>query len=519
MENNVAFELEAEELEVFQEDAKELLQAMETGILNLEQAADADTLNSVFRAAHTLKAMAGAVGHHQMAELTHTMESLFDAMRDARLSPSGTVIDELLSTLDVLKAQCNEIVTNQPAGIEVGAILERLRALKGGGDGHDGGAAESSPTQQALSPEQLTQAKGLRDEGHSILEVHVGINPGAAAPAARFLQAAMALMQTGQLITQKPTQADLANNRQDGNLWVVLATRSDEKAIEDALGDVYDLAGIRVQPYRLGAPVATPATAPAQAAKSSGNGFGADTTVRISVDRLDVLMNLVGELVTDRNSLSQIESGVRAHYGRDGAATQLSQLAAHFGRVVDQLQEEVMGFRMLPIATLFERFPRLVRDLARSEGKKTNLVIEGEATELDRSLIEGIGDPLIHLLRNAVDHGVEVPEERIAAGKPPTGTVRLTASHQEGHIIITVEDDGNGIDPDRVRQAAVKRGMFTEEQAAELSDEEAVNLIFMPNLSTAEKVTEVSGRGVGMDVVRSNVERLSGPSPWPLCRP
>jgi two-component system chemotaxis sensor kinase CheA len=169
-----------------------------------------------------------------------------------------------------------------------------------------------------------------------------------------------------------------------------------------------------------------------------------------------------------------------------------------------------MRARMLPIAHLFSKLPRLVRDVARTAGKQVELAIEGEATELDRSLIEVIGDPLIHLLRNAVDHGVELPEKRIAVGKPPTGRVRLTAAHVEGQILITVEDDGQGIDPEKVRRAAVKRGMLTEEEATQLSDADAVELIFRPNLSTAEQVTNVSGRGVGMDVVRSNVERLSG---------
>jgi len=180
------------------------------------------------------------------------------------------------------------------------------------------------------------------------------------------------------------------------------------------------------------------------------------------------------------------------------------------GREVDQLKEEVMRARMLPIGSTFHKMPRLVRDVARVAGKQVNLVIEGEETELDRTLIEYIGDPLIHLLRNAVDHGLESPQERLAMGKQPTGTVKLIAAHQEGHIVITVEDDGRGIDPEKVRNAAVRRNIISEEEAAQLDDEESVDLIFRPNLSTAAEVTEVSGRGVGMDVVRSNIERLSG---------
>jgi two-component system, chemotaxis family, sensor kinase CheA len=182
----------------------------------------------------------------------------------------------------------------------------------------------------------------------------------------------------------------------------------------------------------------------------------------------------------------------------------------HFSHVVDQLQEEVMRARMLPIATLFNKFPRLVRDTARSADKQVNLIIEGEATELDRAVIEAIGDPLIHLLRNAVDHGIESPQARQAAGKPATGLVRLTAAPVEGQIVITVSDDGRGIDPRQIRQKAIERGLLTEEEAGQFSNDEIIDLIFQPNLSTAAAVTEMSGRGVGLDVVRTNVERLSG---------
>ena len=238
--------------------------------------------------------------------------------------------------------------------------------------------------------------------------------------------------------------------------------------------------------------------------------MGIDKTVRISVERLDILMNLVGELVTDRTRLMQIDSTLRTRYAKEETVGALGEMTTHFGRVVDQLQDEVMHARMLPISQIFDKFPRLMRDLARVAGKQIDLVIEGESTELDRSIIETIGDPLVHLLRNAADHGLDTPEERVAAGKPPTGTVWLAAAHEAGHIVITVEDDGRGIDPDRVRRAAVRRGMLAEEDAARLDDDEAVALIFLPNLSTAERVTEVSGRGVGMDIVCTNVERLNG---------
>jgi len=517
MDSVLTFELEADELEVFREDVAELLQAMETGILSLERSSDAETVNSVFRAAHTLKAMAGAVGHKPMADVTHTMEFLFDAMREKRLSATQSVIDELLGTLDVIKALRDEVVNNKPSGVDCTGVLERLTAIKDDCEGRRASQAQSAPMRLLLSAERADQANGLREEGHAVLEVHVCTIPGAVAPAARLLQAAMALMEMGQVIVQRPTQSELASNKHDGYLTAVIAVQSDIEAVEDCLEDIHDLTVVRIQEYPLEVPTAAKASASnspgatsSSTSRADSAGFEADATVRIHVDRLDVLMNLVGELVTDRNRLAQVASGAREQFGREGVAAQLGQMSAHFDRVVDQLQGEVMRFRMLPISHLFERFPRLVRDLSRSQGKKVRLAIEGEGTELDRSLIEGVSDPLIHLLRNAVDHGVEMPDERVAAGKPATATIKLTASHMEGHIVIGVEDDGKGIDPDRVKAAAVRRGLLSRDQAAQLSPREAVNLIFRPNLSTAEKITEVSGRGVGMDVVRSKVERLSG---------
>ena len=518
MEERLTFDIEADELELFLEEVNEHLQAMETGILGLEQGANPDVLNVTFRAAHTLKALAGTIKHQRMAELTHTMETLFDMMRDGRLATSSSVVDDLLATMDTLKALRDEIVTLRPSGADVAAVLKRLQEVikscpqqaaattvrnkrKGGGDD--------------LTPEQRAEASRLQAEGFRLYEIVVSSKPEAFAPAARLSQAALALMEAGQVIIQRPTLSDLAKGQHNNRLWLILAAQCDEAAISQLLAEVSDLAGFAVEGYSLEAPAApeavpvSPAGAGTVTTPTAGD-LGVDKTVRISVERLDNLMNLVGELVTNHTRLLQIENNLRAQYGRDGTISDLSDMSAHVGRVIDQLQEEVMRARMLPISHLFGKLPRLVRDVARAAGKQVDLIIEGEATELDRSLIEVIGDPLIHLLRNAVDHGIETPERRVAVGKPAAGKVRLTAAHVEGQILITVQDDGQGIDPNKVRAAAVKRGLITEEEAAQLSDADAIDLIFRPNLSTAEQVTSVSGRGVGMEVVRSNVERLSG---------
>ncbi len=566
MSEHLTLNIDADELEMFLDDANELLQDMENGILHMEQAdvdrgrsvsaafeADAETLNATFRAAHTLKAMAGAVGHREMADLTHTLETLFDRMREGTLSPSSAVVDELLATMDVLKAQRDEVASRQRSGTDVDAVLARLRALMESGDGHEG-ASVASTSVRRLTPEQAAEADARRAEGHSILEIEVIANPGGFAPAARLAQASIGLMEAGHILAQEPTLEDLTDHPDGNRLWLVLTTESEIDVVEEILRDISELDKCHVQPYEPGTPEnayldraqkAPDARTDAadvdrghsrrrtqtvgqtvggrRSVSASSDGLGVDKTVRISVERLDTLMNLVGELVTDRTRLMQIDSTLRTQYGKEGSTDiasdhlrsaasvdALGQTASHFGRVVDQLQEEVMHARMLPISHLFSKLPRLVRDVSRTAGKQVTLHIEGEATEVDRSIIEVIGDPLMHLLRNAVDHGIEPPETRLAAGKPPTGTVRLSAAHEKGHIVITVEDDGQGINPDGVRQAAVDRGLFSEEELSRMDDDQAVDLIFTPTLSTAKQVTEVSGRGVGLDVVRTNVEKLNG---------
>ncbi len=526
MTNELKFDIEADELEVFLEEVNEHMQVMETGILSLEDGADRDLVNAVFRGAHTIKALAGTVGHKPMAELTHTMENLFDAMRTDQLVPTIDIIDNLLSTVDVLKLLRDEIETGQSSGLDTTPYLEQLKAAL---NQPAPAAASAVATGPVLNPEAEAAIAQAQQNGEPVFQVEISTSSDTFAPAARLMQAAMALEEAGQMVVQHPTLTQLANSEHNGVLWAVLIANNPNPAdLEKLLADVAELASYKVTALQNGSaqvpqalqpaappPAPTPAASPAPVKKLAAPAtnrpeIATEKTVRISVERLDALMNLVGELVTNRNRLTRVEDELRAAYGKEEILGELTETSTHMGRVVDQLQEEVMRARMLPISSLFDKFPRIVRDVARKAGKKVNLVIEGGATELDRSLIEAIGDPLIHLLRNAVDHGVEAPEDRVAAGKSETGTVHLNAAHIEGQIVISIIDDGRGINPAKVRQAAVKRGLISEEHGAQLSNSEAIDLIFMPNLSTAEKLTDVSGRGVGMDVVRTNVERLSG---------
>ena len=248
----------------------------------------------------------------------------------------------------------------------------------------------------------------------------------------------------------------------------------------------------------------------AKAAARAPRAPRAATTVRVDVERLDSLMNLVGEMVIDKTRLQQLGRELSARYDSDESVRALADANAHIGRITDELQEEVMRSRMLPVENVFNRFPRMIRDLTREAGKKIDFVIEGKETELDRSVIEEIGDPLIHLLRNSVDHGIEAPADRKEAGKPEEGTITLSARHEENHIVISVGDDGKGIDVERVKAKAVTNGVISAEVAERLTLAESADLIFAPGLSTAEVVSEVSGRGVGMDIVKTNIEKLNG---------
>jgi two-component system chemotaxis sensor kinase CheA len=259
-----------------------------------------------------------------------------------------------------------------------------------------------------------------------------------------------------------------------------------------------------------GAAAQTAAAAKTSSAPKTAANKKINRTVRVDVELLDNLMNLMGELVIDRTRLFQIHGNIESNYEMDDVSQDLGRTAVHISRVTTQLQEQIMKARMLPVENLFNKFPRMVRDLSQKAGKEVDFIMTGQETELDRSIIEEIGDPLIHLLRNAVDHGIEPAADREAKGKDRLGTLKLQASHEENHIIIAIRDDGKGIDPEAVRQSGIKKGLITEEQAKRMTDKEAINLIFMSGLSTVAQVTDVSGRGVGMDVVRTNIEKING---------
>ncbi len=507
MSDQLTLNIMADEIDIFLEDVNKYLHEMETSILCLEEKSDADTLNAAFRAAHTLKALAGMVGHRPMAELTHTIETLFDAMRDNRFSPTQVIVDDLLTAVDTLKTLRDGINDQKIDKVDVSPLIARLQAIVD--DNKHLQTPNTARTEMPqLTPQQSAHLQTLLETGQPLLQISIRTAPEAFAPAARLYQASIVLSELGEPVVHQPALDAL--NEEDTTLWLILATSAAPADIEKQLAAVSDLGEYAIQPFcpenLISAPGKISITNP------NNDRFikhQYHQLVRISVEQLDTLMNLVGELVTYRTRLLQIEDMIKVQTS-NGVVDALSDMLPQFSYVVDKLQEEVMHARMEPISTLFDKFPRLVRDVARLTNKQVDLVIEGEATELDRAVIEAVGDPLVHLIRNAIDHGLEAPAAREAAGKPANGTIRVTAVSAEGHITITVSDDGQGINPDRVRETAVDKHILSAEEAHQIADSEMIDLVFLPNLTTATEVTEMSGRGIGLDIVRSNIQRLGG---------
>jgi two-component system chemotaxis sensor kinase CheA len=541
------FDATDSDLTLFLEEAAEHLRTLSDGLLRLERdASDSQLIQAMFRAAHTLKGSSATIGHERMARLTHAMESVLDAIRKGALPVSPALIDTLLAGVDALNGLNEEVVTREVSDVDVDLLVARLHALivpAAGGNPIPGGTTQASAS-RASRRNSGTRAAGKAEaeaEG-TVYTVEVAIDPRSDWPAVRAYQALMELAALGTVLRSWPSEEELQSGQSGHRLRAVVTTTRDMATLQAAAAGVSEVLSVTVHPAPI-ADEAAPATAVPdmslavtgaleapeeetrpigvsrrdptdqredQRERERGKAGVGTRMVRVDIGRLDEMMNLVGELVIDRGRLAQVLRELSGRLSGDPALDSLAEIAQHLGRVSDDLQEQVMLARLLPIENVFNRFPRMVRDLARKSGKQVRFIVEGEQTGLDRSVIDEIGDPLLHLLRNAVDHGVEPPAERRAAGKSPEATVRLAARHEENHIVIEVADDGRGIDPRRVRESAVRKGLLSPEAAARLSDEEAINLIFAPGFSTAERVTDVSGRGVGMDVVRTNIEKIGG---------
>ena len=519
-----------EELVLFLDETEEKLEELDQGLLALEDdRSDDETVARLFRAAHTIKGSAGTVGLTAMAELCHLMEDVLDGVRAGRIELGSEDVTVLLSGVDTLrgitrglreKMEAGEELVDDPGSIPAD-LMAALQQIAGAPAGHR--SAGARPEAGIENPGGLADQSA---EGGRLWEVEATFTPDAVMPAVRALQLMLTLEGLGDVVRSDPTSEQIDREEVGGRFWAIVRTNARPEDIEAAAASTPEVDRVEVRPA--GGADETPVAVhqEEEAAEKTSDQSGGEPavrpvadqnraaelghTIRVDTGILDEIMNLVGELVIDRNRLGQSTATLMQTGEHDELAAGLNEIVAHMARTTQTLQEKIMRARMMPIDTLFKKFPRMVRDLAVKSGKEVELIIDGQDTEIDRSVIEVIGDPLIHLIRNAVDHGIEPPDVRVAQGKDPVGRVLLRAEHQESHIVITVADDGQGIDVDRVRRSAVAKGLISEGQAALLGEQEALDLIFLPGLSTAERVTEVSGRGVGMDVVRRNIERING---------
>ena len=504
--------------DIFLEELNEQLQTIEEELLALEREGGTDAgIQRLFRAAHTLKGSSAAMGYAKLKDLTHEMEHVLEKLRSRELQISQQLASLFFEALDGLRQLQSEIVHHHAEQSDMADTIQGLR-------GYTASTNPPPPQAQPLLPYEIYQKfHAAQDKKRQLVWMTLQLSEQCEMRYVRFQIIERKLDELLELIwreTDGTVHADEAVESALSARWLVSTSLTAEELTElaSALMDVEQvdlelaqMERLQTQPEVI---VAEEETILPELVVQAGRGSRQDTakaaSIRVNVDRLEQLMNLVGELVIDQTRIQQAGKILRQRFGPDEAFDEFSQLSDHLTRTVGELQESVMKVRMLPIEQLFNRFPRLVRDLSISLGKEVELILEGKDTELDRNLIEEIGDPLIHLVRNAVDHGLESPEERRAAGKPVKGSLRITATHEDDQVNLVIEDDGGGIDTDKLRQAVVNRGVMSEAEAAQLSEHDAVQLIFHPGLSTAAKLSDVSGRGVGMDIVSNDIERMNG---------
>lgn len=509
-------------LDLFLQEADEQLEILEQETLKLEKDPTQERLQKIFRAAHTLKGSSRAMGFLTFAEVTHEMENLLDLLRGGHLQVTTEIADALLACLDTLSAIKAQIAEGRGDAYEAGELVENLKRLARG----SAPVAEAAPQTAGSDdlPAELVQKLTEKTKQGPILRARIRLAPDCLMKFVRAFMAINAVKEGGTLVATHPDGETLEEEKFGDTFELFFRSERPAEDWQKTFQGIGEVAEAEVGPWRPRKKEAVqpsfaqqpagerPETNPVAKPAGAAAGRKADTgqTVRVDVARLDELMNLVGELVIDRTRVAQIGAVLAAKYDNEENVEALAETVSHIARITSDLQDQIMKARMLPIETVFNRFPRMVRDLANKVGKEIQLDLEGGDTELDRSVIEAIGDPLLHILRNSVDHGIEPPEDRVKAGKPQTGRILVSARHQENHIVIDIEDDGRGIDVARVKQKAIENGLVSPEAAERLTDKDALQFIFASGLSTAQQVSDVSGRGVGMDIVRSNIQKLGG---------
>ncbi|MCK4577880.1 MAG: chemotaxis protein CheA [Candidatus Marinimicrobia bacterium] len=556
-----------EVLDEFIVETTELLEEVNEDLVHLESDPDDDLVNRIFRAFHTFKGTCGFLGFTQAKDVAHVAEDILNQLRNGKIQPSSAIIDNLLESCDWFSQFINDVKEREEKDYEIAPLIAKLEAARDGAEapvasvpangspaaeepagGEEVAAGNGKPVDEALEEtdgqavETAPPAENgepvaplpevAREESASDLIHHIDDQMTKASQQVTTDNVGELSTYFDQLISycnqlQLPKMAHVIEKTHDylvavekgkldpsadGNVAIVEAMQWIKEILEDAEDGKPVDAGNSVLVDDIEVLLHGPSTAKDSKGKRGDQKAQATPaqTIRVDMERLENLMNLAGELVLSRNQLGQAYTDLSAVKTSDASIDNLDQVNNALGRITTEIQEAVMQMRMLPISNVFRKFPRVVRDLSKAKGKEVELVLIGEETELDRSVIEAISDPLLHLVRNSVDHGVETPDIRRAKGKPEIGIVTLKAAHEGNHIVIEIEDDGAGIDADKLVAKALEKGVIGSVEADTMTQRDKLNLIFKPGFSTAAKVTDVSGRGVGMDVVHTNVSKLNG---------
>lgn len=523
-------------LQIFIEESKDNLQTLNENLLNLENnPSDTETVNAIFRVAHTLKGMAGTMGFAKMQKLTHSLENVLSEIRAGNLMVDSNMVDILFQSLDGLENYVEEITNTGSEGTEdyINLINELGKIIENKSDtlgevGTDTSKVEEEQKEQKEQKEAAQELIKLPESqelvknnalsmGMNVYQITIELSDNCVLKSARAFIIYTDLERVGEIIHSNPSTQEIEDEKFEKEFTVVLVTKEPKEKVEEAVSNASEVEKATVSVFTSQGIVAEEVQQQEQKVEAKENNGSneqqpnqvakqqiSNKTVRVNIDRLDTLMNLVSELIIVKTQLEGLdvkESEVENNY---------HDSVEYLERITTSLHDAVMKVRMVPVETVFNRFPRMIRDVSRKLGKEIELVMSGEETELDRTVIDEIGDPLIHLLRNAADHGLETTEERVSIGKPKKGTIKLQAYQDGNSVVIEVEDDGKGINVNRIKNKAIEKGTVTKEEAATMTEKEIVELLFKPSFSTAEKISDLSGRGVGLDVVKSKITALGG---------
>lgn len=521
-------------LEIFTEETREHLQSLNQCLLQLEKdPGEKSVLNEIFRVAHTIKGMAGTMGFSKMATLTHDMEDVLHALRSGKIMVDSSLVDLLFKCLDALENYMENISDTGHEGVnEYKSIIVALSKALNGDYGNVAVTADAMKVDSLQEKIPDNKNKVLDeyvynviikavDEGLNAFSIYIELDKGCVLKSARAFIVFQTLERYCEIIKSLPKVEDIEDEKFENSFTVFVVTKHPSEVISKELDSISELQKIEINDISTYEESKETSTDDIQAAIKavSANIRNSDIpqaenqdnsskkqktgkTVRVDIDRLDVLLNLVSELIIQKTRLAGIELVEKPQT--------FVETVEYLERITSNLHDAVMKVRMVPVETVFNRFPRMIRDIARDIGKDVVLTMSGEETELDRTVIDEIGDPLIHLLRNSIDHGIENAEKRKAAGKAEVGNIYLSAYQDGNNVVIEVRDDGNGIDVEKVKQKALKVGVIDNDLADVISDKEIIDLLFKPSFSTTDKITDLSGRGVGLDVVKTKIEALGG---------